>query len=74
MMSHPEFSKQSQSDIIFTKNAPRNTKDTKLDVDDVSLRVLCVLFFSSVIIKCRFCSVFEKIRDDSCLWFFVFSL
>ncbi len=52
--------------MIFTKKAPRSTKDTKLDVDDASLCVLCVLFFSFVVKKSRFCSGYEKIRDDSC--------
>ena len=31
--------------MIFTKKTQRSTKDTKLDLDDASLCVLCVLFF-----------------------------
>ena len=42
--------------MIFTEKAQRSTKDTKLDVDDASLCVLCVLFFSFVIKRCSFCS------------------
>ena len=40
--------------MIFTKKTQRSTEDTKLDVDDASLCVLCVLLFSFVIKKCRF--------------------
>ena len=54
--------------MIFTKKAQRSTKDTKSDVDDASLCVLCVLFFSFVIKKCRFCSAYEKIRDDELMF------
>lgn len=43
--------------MIFTEKAQRSTKDTKLDVDDASLCVLCVLVFSFVFKKCRFCNV-----------------
>ena len=40
--------------MIFTKKTQRSAEDTKLDVDDASLCVLCVLLFSFVIKKCRF--------------------
>ena len=60
MSSSSRIFKKFTNDIIFTKKTQRGTEDTKLDVDDASLCVLCVLFFSFVIKKCRFGSLSEK--------------
>ena len=40
-MSHPEFLKHYKSGFFYHKVKKEGTKDTKLDVDDASLCVLC---------------------------------
>jgi len=41
-MSHPEFLKVLQKRLFLSQRKKEGIKDTKLDVDDASLCVLCV--------------------------------